>query len=54
MPKQIVAGHLTGFGPAESPGICYAFGEQRVNVALPFWNRCPETPDGFRPWRPRR
>ena len=33
MPKQIVAGHLTGFGPAESPGICYAFGEQRVNVA---------------------
>ena len=50
MPKQIVAGHLTGFGPAESPGICYAFGEQRVNVALPFWNEVSrDTRDGFRP-----
>ncbi|MBB1628683.1 hypothetical protein [Achromobacter sp. UMC71] len=36
--KQIVSGHLTGFGPSEGPGICYLFGEQRVDVALPFWN----------------
>ncbi|KGD89316.1 membrane protein [Achromobacter sp. RTa] len=50
VPKQIVSGHLTGFGPAGRPGICYAFGEQRVDVALPLWNEITrDTRDGFRP-----
>ncbi|PTN49874.1 hypothetical protein DAI43_20610 [Achromobacter xylosoxidans] len=50
VPKQIVSGHLTGFGPAGSPGICYVFGEQRVDVALPFWNEIArDTREGFRP-----
>jgi len=50
VPKQIVSGHLTGFGPAGSPGICYVFGEQRVDVALPLWNEITrDTRDGFRP-----
>jgi len=50
LPKQIVAGHLTGFGPSETPGVCYTFGEQRVDVALPFWNEISrDTRDGSRP-----
>ena len=50
VPKQIVSGHLTGFGPAGSPGIRYVFGEQRVDVALPFWNEIArDTREGFRP-----
>ncbi len=37
--KQIVSGRLTSFGPGGStPGVCYGFGEQRVEAALPFWN----------------
>lgn len=48
--KQIVSGHLTGFGPSEGPGICYTFGEQRVDVALPFWNEITrDTRNGSRP-----
>ncbi|CAB5511529.1 hypothetical protein [Achromobacter anxifer] len=48
--KQIVSGHLTGFGLAEGRGISYVFGEQRVDVALPFWNEINrDTRDGFRP-----
>lgn len=50
VPKQIVSGHLTAFGPAAGPGICYTFGEQRVEVALPFWNEVArDTRSGFRP-----
>ncbi|GEM_PF-634897 len=50
IPKQIVSGHLTGFGPAERPGVCYTFGEQRVDVALPFWNEITrDIRDGARP-----
>ncbi len=50
IPKQIASGHLTGFVPAEIPGICYIFGEQRVDVALPFWNEITrDTREGFRP-----
>lgn len=50
IPKQVVSGHLTGFGPSERPGLCYTIGEQRVDVALPFWNEITrETRDGFRP-----
>jgi len=36
--KQIVSGRLTSFGPGSTPGVCYEFGEQRVEAALPFWN----------------
>lgn len=50
LPKQIVAGHLTGFRPSEKPGVCYIFGEPRVDVALPFWNEISrDTRDGSRP-----
>lgn len=38
VPKQIVSGHLTGFGPGQRPGLSYVFGGQRVDVAVPFWN----------------
>ncbi|WP_454695060.1 hypothetical protein [Achromobacter aegrifaciens] len=48
--KQIVSGHLTSFGPAMTPGVCYGFGEQRVEVALPFWNEVTsDTQSGHRP-----
>lgn len=50
LPKQIVSGHLTGFGPSEAPGICYLFGEQRVDVALPYWNEITrDSRNGSRP-----
>ncbi|WZB76161.1 hypothetical protein WJ972_09945 [Achromobacter insuavis] len=49
-PKQIVSGRLTGFGPGERPGITYVFGDQRVDVALPFWNEVTsDTRSGARP-----
>ncbi len=49
-PKQIVSGCLTGFGPGERPGITYVFGDQRVDVALPFWNEVTsDTRSGARP-----
>lgn len=50
VPKQILSGHLTGFGPAGRPGVSYAFGEQRVEVAVPFWNEgAGDTRSGARP-----
>lgn len=50
VPKQIVSGHLTGFGPGERPGVSYVFGAQRVDVALPFWNEVTsDTRSGARP-----
>lgn len=48
--KQILSGHLTGFGPGELPGITYVFGKRRVDVALPFWNEATgDTRGGARP-----
>lgn len=48
--KQIVSGRLTSFGPALKPGVCYGFGEQRVEAALPFWNEVTsDTHNGHRP-----
>ncbi|CAB3834122.1 hypothetical protein [Achromobacter ruhlandii] len=49
-PKQIVSGHLTGFGPGQRPGLSYVFGGQRVDVAVPFWNEVTsDTRSGARP-----
>ena len=50
MPKQIVSGHLTAFGPGQLSGVSYAFGEHRVDVAVPFWNEVTsDTRSGARP-----
>lgn len=50
VPKQIVSGHLTAFGPGQLSGVSYAFGEHRVDVAVPFWNEVTsDTRSGARP-----
>ncbi|WP_116521777.1 hypothetical protein [Achromobacter insuavis] len=50
VPKQIVSGHLTAFGPGQLSGVSYAFGEHRVDVAVPFWNEVTsDTRSGPRP-----
>ncbi|MFJ1302212.1 hypothetical protein ACILG0_19795 [Pseudomonadota bacterium AL_CKDN230030165-1A_HGKHYDSX7] len=36
--KRIVSGTLTAFGPGDTPGVVYVFGDAHVAVALPGWN----------------